>query len=65
MSFSPAQALSFAPDAATARKGEDLATIRKWRNVAGNPEATLRKNLISRSDYFPASIAVWQDGHVF
>jgi SWIM zinc finger len=37
LSFSPAQALSFAPDAATARKGEDLAILRKWRNLSGNP----------------------------
>jgi hypothetical protein len=38
LSFSPEQALSFAPDTETARKGEDLATARKWRNLAGNPK---------------------------
>ncbi len=38
MSFSPEQALSFAPDLATAKKGEDLATTRKWRNLESKPE---------------------------
>ncbi len=34
MIFTPEQIRSFAPDEGTARRGEDLATIHKWRNLA-------------------------------
>lgn len=33
------QILSFSPDAGTAQRGQDLATIRKWRNLQGNENA--------------------------
>ncbi len=39
MIWSPEQILSFAPDAATARRGQELGTNRKWRNLQGNEKA--------------------------
>ena len=39
MILSSEKILSLAPDAATARRGEALGTIRKWRNLEGNPKA--------------------------
>lgn len=38
MIFTPEQVKSFAPDDATAKRGEDLATTRKWRNLEGNTQ---------------------------
>jgi hypothetical protein len=37
--WSSEQILSLAPDAPTARRGQDLGTIRKWRNLEGNENA--------------------------
>ncbi len=39
MIWSSEKILSLAPDAATARRGKDLGTIRKWRNLEGNAKA--------------------------
>ena len=39
MIWSPEKILSVAPDTATARRGEELGTIRKWRNLEGNAKA--------------------------
>ncbi len=39
MIWSSEQILSFASDPATARRGQDLGTIRKWQDLAGNENA--------------------------
>ena len=56
MTFSAEQALSFAPDAATARNGEDLATIRKWRNLTGNPKFVWGECKGSGDSYYKTQI---------
>lgn len=56
MIFSTEQALSFAPDAATARNGEDLATIRKWRNLEGNPRLIWGECKSSGAAYYQTQI---------
>ena len=55
-SFSPEQALSFAPDAETARRGEDLATIRKWRMLEGNPRVIWGECKSSGNSFYKTQI---------
>ncbi len=56
MPWSPEQALSFAPDEATARKGEDLATTRKWKNLEGNEKFIWGECKSSGTAYYKTQI---------
>jgi len=56
LTFSAEQALSFAPDTATARNGEDLATTRKWRNLEGNPKVVWGECKSSGTAYYKTQV---------
>lgn len=56
MIWSSEQILSFAPDAATARRGEDLGTIRKWKNLEGNGKALWGECKSSGASFYKTQI---------
>jgi hypothetical protein len=54
--WSSEKILSIAPDAATARRGEDLGTIRKWRNLEGNTKALWGECKSSGASFYKTQI---------
>lgn len=52
------QILSFSPDAGIAQRGQDLATIRKWRNLQGNENAVWGECKSSGATYYLVAIDV-------
>ncbi len=56
MIWSSERILSLAPDAATARRGEGLGTIRKWRNLEGNERALWGECKSSGASYYKTQI---------
>ncbi len=56
MSWSTEQVLSFAPDLSTARKGEDLATTRAWKNLEGNKKIIWGECKSSGTTYYKTQV---------
>ena len=56
MIWSSERILSLAPDDVTARRGEDLGTIRKWRNLEGNENALWGECKSSGASYYKTQI---------
>jgi len=52
------QILSFSPDAGIAQRGQELATIRKWRNLQGNENAVWGECKSSGASYYLVAIEV-------
>ena len=63
MIWSSEKILSMAPDSATARRGEDLGTIRKWRNLEGNEKALWGECKSSGASFYKTQIDL--DGPAF
>ena len=54
--WSTQQILTFAPDAGTAKRGQDLATQRKWRNLQGNERAVWGECKSSGASYYLTAV---------
>ena len=52
------QILSFSPDAGIAQRGQELATIRNWRNLQGNENAVWGECKSSGASYYLVAIDV-------
>jgi hypothetical protein len=58
LTLTPQQVLSFAPDNTTARRGEDLATTRKWRNLEGDTQYLWGECKGSGADYYKTQLSL-------
>ena len=56
MIWSSEKVLSMAPDPATARRGEELGTIRKWKNLEGNARALWGECKSSGASFYKTQI---------